>query len=185
MMGRLFWIVTALFTAVAVHIATVLYLPGFSFNRKLNAYATGQKPNSFFLMAPETQSGFMPTAAAQDIVGLCLLDLSRGKVTVNAQVPQNLWTFTVYNPSGLQIYSINDVEAGTGAFRVELTQAKSIIEQVRGRPDPEDAGKITNSGSHAEVVGDKALAVLWLPVPDASQRKSLEAVVKKTECAAG
>lgn len=182
MIGRMFWLVTALFAGIAVHLTTVLYLPGFSFERKLNSVSVGQKANSFFLMAPESQSNFLPTATARDIVGLCLLDFSKGKVVVNAHVPLSFWNFTIFNSSGQQVYAINDVEAGSGTFSVELTKAKSLIEQVRGKPDPEDAGKITNSGWHAEVAGDKALAVLWLPVRDPLQRKAMEKEVKETNC---
>lgn len=182
MISRLFWVITALFVGVAVHLTTILYLPGLTFNRKLNIYSAGHKANSFFLMAPETQSGFLPTATAQDIVGLCLIDLSKGKILVNAHVPQSFWNFTIYNSGGQQVYAINDVEAGAGTFNVEISQAKSIIEQLRGKPEPDDIGKITNSGWHAEVSGTKALAVLWLPVPNASKRQALEDEVKKTNC---
>ena len=183
MIGRLFWIVTASFAALAAHLATILYVPGISFNRNLNAISAGQKANSFFLMAPESQPGFLPIATTQDIVGLCLIDLSQGKVVVKAHVPQSFWNFTIYNSSGLQVYAINDAEAGAGEFSVEIAQAKGIIEQVRGKPEPDDIGKITNSGWHAEVTGNNGLAVLWLPVPDPVRRKALEAEVKKTDCA--
>jgi len=185
MIGRLFWMATALFAGIAAHLATVLYLPGYAFERKLASYSTGQKPNSFFLLPPESQMGLLPTVTSKDIVGLCLIDLSKSKVTVNAHVPQSLWSFTVYNTAGQQVYAINDVEAGAESFTVELTKAKGIIEQVRGKQEPDDAGKITNSGWHAEVAGDKALAVLWLPVQDPTQRKALEAVVKATNCVGG
>ena len=182
MIGRMFWLVAALFAGIAAHLATILYAPGFTFERKLNVISTGHKTNSFFLMTPDTQTGFLPTATAEDIVGLCLLDLSKGKVTVNAHVPQSFWNFAIYANSGQQVYAINDVEAGADTFSVELTKAKSLLEQVRSNAEPDDAGKIANSGWHAEVPGEKALAVLWLPVRDQSQRKSLEEKVKQTNC---
>ncbi len=182
MIGRLFWIMLALCAGVAAHIATVLYWPSATFDRRLSAYASGQKPNRFFLLPPEIQSGFLPTATGQDIVGLCMIDLAKGKVVINARVPQSLWAFTVYNMAGLQVYAINDVEAGAETFTVELAKAKGLLEQVRGKPEAEDTGKIANSGWHAEITGDKALAVLWLPVPDRVQRKAMELMVKETNC---
>ena len=182
MIGRMFWLVTALFAGVAAYLATILYAPSLTFERKLTVTATGHKPNSFFLMTPSTQTGFLPTATAEDIVGLCLLDLSKGKVVINAHVPQSFWDFTIYGSSGQQVYAINDVEAGADTFSVELTKAKSLIEQVRSNADPEDVGKIANSGWHAEVPGDRALAVLWFPVRDQTQRKTLEDEVKQTNC---
>lgn len=183
MSGRLFWIFTALCVGIAVHLATVLYGPGLAFNRKLNAVAAAQKPNHFFLMVPEAQSGFLPTSSDKDIVGLCLIDLSHGKVTVNAHVPQSFWNFTIYNTRGQQVYAINDAEAGADTFTVEVASAKSLIEQLRGKPEADDAGKITNSGWHAEINGTSALAVMWLSVPNAAQRKMIEDEVMKTNCA--
>jgi len=185
MIGRMFWIVTALFAGIAAHLATVLYWPSITFDHKLGVLASGHKPNSFFLMAPETPVGLLPTAATQDIIGLCVLNLAKGKVVINAHVPQSFWTFTIYDSAGQQIYTINDVEAGADSFTVELTKAKGVLEQVRGKQDPDDVGKIQNVGWHAEVTGEKALAVLWLPVPDPNQRKTLEDVLNKTICSGG
>jgi len=182
MIGRMFWLVTALFAGIAAHLATILYAPSLTFERKLDVIAAGHKPNSFFLMTPNTQAGFLPSSTAEDIVGLCMIDLSKGKVVIDAHVPQSFWNFSIYGSSGQQIYDINDVEAGADSFSVELTKAKSLIEQVRSNADPDDAGKIANSGWHAEVPGEQALAVLWFPVRDQTQRKTLEDEVKQTNC---
>ncbi len=182
MTGRLYWIFTAAFVGIAVHIATILYLPSVSFNRNL-ARVTSQAPrNSFFVMKPEQQVSLLATATAQDIIGLCLVDVSKGNIVISAHGLNQLWSVAIYNASGQQVYAINDVEAGTGDFTVELSKAKSLLQQITGKPDAEDAKVIENIGWHAELTDNTAIAVLWMPVPDAFQRPTLEAAVKATVC---
>ena len=182
MTGRLYWIFTAAFLGIAVHLATILYLPSISFNHNL-ARVTSQAPrNSFFVMKPEQQVSLLATATAQDIIGLCLVDVSKGNIVISAHGLNQLWSVAIYNASGQQVYAINDVEAGTGNFTVELSKAKSLLQQITGKPDAEDAKVIENIGWHAELTDNTAIAVLWMPVPDAFQRPMLEAAVKATIC---
>ncbi|MDE2383054.1 MAG: hypothetical protein KGO53_00430 [Alphaproteobacteria bacterium] len=182
MMGRLFWPLTAAFFGLAVHLVTVLYMPGLMFQRSLSRLTEGAKPNSFFVMKPENQSSLVPTATAQDIVGLCLLDFAKGTVVISAHVPQTLWRLAIYSQSGQQVYGINDVQAGSGGFSVEVARAKSLLQQITGKPDAEDAAQIENVGWHAEVPEAKGIAVLWVPVPDALQRNALESALKDISC---
>jgi uncharacterized membrane protein len=101
---------------------------------------------------------------------------------IKPHVPQSLWTFAIFNKDGQQVYGLNDVEAGSGGFAVELSQAKSILQQIRGSAEPDDAAAIANVGWHAQVAGTRALAVLWAPVPDPARRKEIEDAMKETEC---
>ncbi len=184
MTARLYWLFTAAFLGIAVHIATILYLPNASFGRNL-ARVTNQAPNnSFFVMKPEQQVALLATATAQDIVGLCLVDVAKGNVVISAHGLNQLWSVAIYNASGHQVYAINDVEAGTGDFNIELSKSKSLWQQVAGKPDAEDAKVIENIGWHAELSENSAIAVLWMPVPDANQRPALESVVRATSCKA-
>ena len=184
MTARLYWLFTAAFLGIAVHIATILYLPSVSFNRNL-AQVTAQAPrNSFFVMKPEQQVQLLTTATTQDVVGLCLVDVSKGNILISAHGLNQLWSMAIYNASGQQVYAINDVEAGTGDFSIELSKAKSLWQQVTGKPDAEDAKVIENIGWHAELSETTAIAVLWMPVPDANQRPALEAAARVTGCKA-
>ncbi|MEP6827077.1 MAG: hypothetical protein ABJA10_03290 [Aestuariivirga sp.] len=184
MTGRLFWLFTAAFLGLAVHLATILYLPGLSFGRNLGQVTGHQASNSFFVMKPEAQVNLLPMATTQDIVGLCLVDISKGNVIISAHGLNQLWSLVIYQTSGQQVYGINDVEAGTGDFSVELSKSKSLLQQLSGKPEAEDAKVIENIGWHAELSEDTAIAVLWMPVPDALQRPALENIAKATICKA-
>lgn len=181
-MGRVFWVVTALVLGFAVHLATVLYLPGLTFQRSLARATTGASTNHFFVMAPERQSAMVPTASVQDIVGVCLLNLSKGSVVISAQVPRRLWNFAIYSASGQQAYGINDVQADGGSFTVDVSKSKSLLQQLTTKPEAEDASQIANVGWHAEISEANGIALLWVPVPDASQRPQLEKIIAQTTC---
>jgi len=184
MMGRLFWPVTALFLGAAFHLAYVLFAPSILFHRQLISLTGNAASNTFFLMPPETQAKLVPAATAKDIVGVCLLDLAQGKVVFSANVPKSLWTLSIYSQSGQQIYSINDSEAGTTSFAIELKRAKTFLQQVTGKAEPDDAGQIQNVGWHADVNDRQGIVVLWVPVDDAARRGALEAALKSTKCEA-
>ncbi len=182
MMGRMFWLFTAAVFGLAVHLATVLYFPGLTFQHRVKQLAGDAKDNSFFLMKPEVQAGLMPTATALDVVGLCLLNVSAGKVSLSARMPRGQWALTIYGASGEQVYNINDVEAGSGEFTIELAPAKGLIEQLRGRSDKDEVGQITNVGWHAELSEKRGLAVLWVPLADPARRADVETALSSTRC---
>lgn len=182
MMGRLFWLITMAAAAVVVYLATILYMPGILFRHTLNGLTSGIAPNSFAIMKPEQQAALVATATKRDIVGLCLVDLSKGKVVIQASVPQGLWTFSVFDAAGRQVYGINDAEAASGNFTVELSRARSILQQLTNKADPDDAAAIQNIGWHAELSENTGVVVLWVPVTDELRRGALESVVAATHC---
>ena len=182
MLGRLYWVITAAFVGLSVHLATILFFPSITFQHRVKQFASDAKVNSFFMMKPAAQVALFPTATAQDVVGLCLLDVSSGKVAISARMPRGQWALTIYGASGEQVYGINDVEAGTGDFTIELSPAKGIIEQLRGRSD-DDAGQIENVGWHAELNEQRGVAVLWAPVPDQTRWGEIQNALSSTRCA--
>jgi uncharacterized membrane protein len=183
MMARLFWPITAFFIGVVVHLSYVLFAPSILFQRSLASLTNNAAANTFFVMAPEAQVKLVPGASAQDIVGLCLLDLSAGKITFAANVPKSLWTIAIFSQSGQQVYSINDVEAGTSQFSIELKRAKGILQQLTGKSDQqEEAGQIQNVGWHAEMNDRRGVVVLWVPIEDLAKRASMELALKSTKC---
>jgi uncharacterized membrane protein len=182
MMMRLFWLATAAVLGLAVHLATILYVPGLTFQHNLRKLTDAAPDNSFFLMKPEAQGALLPTASPQDVVGLCLVDVKDGKVTLSSHMPRGQWMLTIYGASGEQVYSINDVEAGSGAFNIELAPAKGLIEQLRGKAEKEEAGQFENVGWHAELNEQRGVAVLWVPVADTLRRPAIEAAISATHC---
>lgn len=180
-MGRVFWIITASFLAIAVHICYVLFAPAIAFEKQLAIITKGQSENSFAVLDPAAQGTLVLGASPNDVVGVCKLDLSAGKLLLNADLPSTYWTLTIYSSGGQQVYALTDAQSGAQQFTVDFSRAKGIVEQLFGKGDPEDQlGE--NLGWHAEVTGQTGLAVIWVPVSDALLRPSVAALVKKTKC---
>jgi uncharacterized membrane protein len=173
--------ITAAFLAVAVHICYVLFAPAIAFEKKLSIMTQGQEDNSFAVLDPGVQGSLVLGASPDDVVGLCKLDLSAGKLLLNADLPSTYWTLTVYSSGGQQVYALTDAQSGAQQFTVDFSRAKGIIEQLFGKGDPEDQLG-DNLGWHAEVSGQTGLAVIWVPVSDPLLRPSVAELVKKTKC---
>ena len=181
-MGRLFWLITALFLSAVVHIGYVLFVPNLAFERQLSSISKDGSENRFVLLDPALQGRLVLGASPNDIVGLCKFDLSNGKVNLNADIPSTYWTLTVYDLSGQQVYALNDAQAGAQQFTVDFAKAKSITQQLFGKGDPEDGLVGDNLGWHAEVNGDKGLAILWVPLSDPLFRPGIAEKLSKTKC---
>jgi uncharacterized membrane protein len=180
-MGRIFWLVTCGLIAISVHISYVLFAPGTLFQRQLYSSTDGKLDNQFFIMAPEKQSKLFPIATAGDVVGLCKYDLQNGHVVLSAQMPRSFWSLSIYTDAGAQIYTLDDVQAGTNAFTVELSRAKSILEKLTARGDDEESGS-ENLGWRVESSNRRGLAFLWIPLSDPLMRGEVEDIVKASKC---
>ena len=184
-MGRVFWFITAALLGLAVHISYVLFVPGVAFEKKLATITQGQQDNDFAVLDPAAQSALVQGASAADVVGLCKLNLSSGKLFLNADLPSTYWTLTVYDSTGQPVYSLTDAQSGAHQFTVDFSKAKGFIEQLFSNGEQEDQLVGDNLGWHAEVGGQRGLAVIWVPVSDPLLRPSVAALVKKTKCVPG
>ncbi len=181
-MGRVFWLLTVGLVAVATHIAYVLFAPGWFFQQRLNATTDGKPDNSFFVVAPEKQAQLFPLATPDDVVGVCKYDLGSGKLVLSANLPRTYWTMSIYTQSGKQVYALNDVQAGSSAFSIDVSRSKTMLEQVFSNPEAEDAGQIENLGWRVETSERRGLAIVWIPLSDALMRPRVEAIIKESRC---
>ncbi len=181
-MARLFWILTVSMIIVAVHISYVLFAPALLFQQKLYQATEGRPDNSFFILAPEKQAQLFPAATVLDVVGVCKYDLGAGQLVLSATLPKTYWTMAIYTQSGKQVYALDDVQAGSSAFTIELSRAKSFLEQIMSTGDPDDAGQIENLGWRVETTERRGLAIVWIPLSDELMRKPIEAIIKDSRC---
>jgi uncharacterized membrane protein len=181
-MGRSFWIVVALLVGAIVHISYVLFAPGFLFARQLEQSTKGKPYNSFFIASPANQSELLPSATSKSVVGICKFDLNNGSVELNAKLPRSYWTLSVYSQSGRQVYALNDVQAGTSEFKVELAKTKTFFQQLMGNGRAEDAIQIENLGWHAETSEPRGIAVIWIPIADELMRPQIESIISGSTC---
>ncbi|MDE2444895.1 MAG: hypothetical protein KGO94_01870 [Alphaproteobacteria bacterium] len=181
-MGRIFWIFVAALVGLVVHIVYVLFLPSYWFEQQLGRVTEQQTVNAFFIAKPEVQARLLPSTTSQSIVGLCIFDLRSGPVALQATLPRTYWTFSVYSQSGRQVYALNDVQAGTSEFKVELSQTKTFLQQLLGNGRADDVNQVENLGWHAETSESRGIAVIWIPIADEAMRPQIEGVLKHSSC---
>ena len=182
MMGRLFWFVAAVFFGVATHLAYVLFTPLILFQKQFVTITNDKPVNKFFILDPTKKNLLIPTSTAQAVVGICSFDLNLGPIVVSAKLPKSFWTVSIYTQSGQQVYSLNDIQAGSNDFTIELSRAKSIFQQLFGNSSPEDAVPIDSLGWHAESNEQFGFVVMWVPLADELMRDTIEATVKDSRC---
>lgn len=181
-MGRLLWIALVGLVAISTHIGYVLFAPGILFERKLYATTDGKPDNSFFILEPEKQTQLFPTATPEDVVGICKYDLKGGHLKLSANLPRTYWTMAIYTQNGKQVYALDDVQAGSSAISIELSQSKSFFQQLLANSEAEEAGSIEDLGWRVETTERRGLAIVWIPLSDALTRPRVEAIVKESRC---
>ncbi len=181
-MGRGFWVIIALLVAVVAHVSYVLFVPGLVFQRQLRISTDAKPFNKFFIADPAKQTVLFPAATSKSVVGICKFDLSGGNVELNAKLPRSYWTLSIYAQSGRQVYALNDVQAGTSDFKVELSKTKTFFQQLLGKNRSEDAIQIENLGWHAETPETRGIAVIWIPLADELMRPQIEATMEGSTC---
>ncbi len=178
----IFWFFTSLVLAVLAHVTFVLFVPSRSFNAAIDRALVEQPVNSFVLLDAPTQMKFMPFATNSHLVGICKFNIAEGPVRVSAKMPEGFWNFAVYTLRGRQVYAINDKQADTNAFSVEMSQSQGLIAQMLGLG--EDTADVVSDdlGWRIAIPESQGLAVLWFAVPDPLLRSSAEAEMKQSRC---
>jgi uncharacterized membrane protein len=183
MRRQFFWLITATILALIAHVSYVLFVPSRSFSSAIDVALGAAQSNTFAVLDSSAQVKLVPFATAEHIVGVCKFNVEDGPVKVTAQLPEGFWSFAVYTIQGEQVYAINDTQADTNNFTVELSRDQGLIAQIFGSGD--DAVDVTGDdiGWRIAVKEDQGLAVLWMAVADPLLRKDAEDVIKQSKCA--
>jgi uncharacterized membrane protein len=178
-----FWFVTSVVLAVMAHVYYVLFVPSRSFNSAIDV-ALAEKPvNSFVLLDAATHMKLMPFTTASHLVGICKFDTTAGNIRVAATMPEGFWNFAVYSLRGKQVYAINDKQADTNSFSVQLSKSKGMLSQAMNLG--EDVADITTDdlGWRLALPDAQGLAILWFAVPDPLLREKAITDMQQSRCA--
>jgi uncharacterized membrane protein len=174
-----YWFTAALFLAASVHAAFVLAMPAFLLKRSMARISSEAGINAFFVLPTDEQHRLFPAYPPLSVTGACAFDVSKGPVDFSADMPAGFWTLTIYSSSGDVIYALNDTQAGTGRFTVNLKQAPSLLEMLN-QTTPDDP--INMTGWNVSTAESTGLAVLWQPVAEAALRPGIVRSFGKTIC---
>lgn len=182
-MGRFYWFLLFLASAIATHAAYVLYYPGYNFDSKLEAAVGPDSRNKMLMLTPAQVARLFPAYATSDIVAMCRYDLTNGPMQIAAKLPRGYWTFSIFTVKGRQVYSLTDAQAGENSFTVDLLQAADLIAQLKGALDEGgEAEAINDVGWKVETPDARGIAVIWVPVADPIFRPTTLAAVQSTTC---
>jgi uncharacterized membrane protein len=181
MRRQIFWVIAALVLGFMAHIAYLLFVPSRSLSQSIDVAVGDGHENSFALLSPESQLQLIPASAENHVVGVCKFDLASGPVRMTAQLPEGFWSFAVYTIRGRQVYAINDQQADTNSFTVELSRQDGFIAQVLGGEATKEIVS-DDIGWRIAVAERQGLAVLWLAVADPLLRKNAEDVLRGSRC---
>lgn len=181
-MMRIYWLVAALFTAIAVHAAVILLTPAYSFGVDLKRISADAGTNALFILPQEAQARLFPAYPRQSVIGVCAFDVSASNVALSAEMPQGFWTLTIYSERGNVIYSVNDQQAGTNSFTVGLSLAPGFLETLQQVADKEVVAE--DSGWTVKSPEPRGLAILWFPATEAAARDGLIKQIAASTCKA-
>ena len=177
-MRNLYWLIAAFALAVTVHIGSVLFAPGFLFDRNLDRLTDGVPDNTFFVLPREAQSKIFPEYPPGTVFGLCRFNLTSGPITLDANLPDGFWTLTVYSRFGKTLYTVNDEQSGVDQFSLQLAMAPGILDQFSAKEeDP-----VASSGWKVLSSDARGFALFWVPSIDQAMRESLTETLSKSSC---
>jgi uncharacterized membrane protein len=178
----IFWLLTAAVLALTTHVAYALFMPSRNFAAAIDQAVAGASGNQFKILSSDVQQSLVPFAASNDVVGICKFDVSDGKFKVTASLPRGYWSFAVYTVRGRQVYAINDTQADTDTFTVELSRDQGLLASVMGVGA--DASDYINDdiGWRVSVADRQGIALLWMAITDPLLRKEAEDVMNKSRC---
>jgi uncharacterized membrane protein len=182
MRQQVFWFLTACVLALACHVAYVLFMPSRNFDVAINAALAGSPANQFNILNAEAQQSLVPFVGSNDLVGICKFNVAKGKFKVTSSLPRGYWSFAVYTIRGEQVYAINDTQADTDTFTVELSRDQGLLASIMGNGAEATEYVGDDLGWRISVTDQEGIAVLWMAIADPLLRPEAEAVMKKSRC---
>ena len=144
--SRTFWLIFGLLTAVAVHLAYILFIPQSQLNDRIAALISEAGNNKLVVAQEGTAAAALASHRAELAYAVCAFDLSGGPLEIKAKVPDQYWSIVVYGPRGNTIYTLNDMQAPRRQLSIFLHDEN---------PDPQaivEAAKSSNRGLNAITV---------------------------------
>ncbi len=182
MRRQLFWLVASAILGLIAHVSYVLFMPSRSLSAAVDVALGTVKTNQFSVLDPAAQIKLIPFVSAEHVVGICKFDLGSGPVKLTAKLPVGFWSFAVYTMRGAQVYALNDTQADTNTFSVELSRDSGLLSKLLG--GNEDAVDVTadDIGWHVSLSEKQGVAVLWMAIADPLLRKQAEDVIRQSRC---
>jgi uncharacterized membrane protein len=173
----LYWALTVLCIAVAVHVGLVIFWPRHEMNQRIDLASATNGVNALTVGGPNAGS-ILGYHAGDAAYAFCPFDLKDGKLVFDALMPATLWSLTIYSAHGNNLYSVNSRQAGVDNFQIGVKKAPDFLTQITA--DAEN-GPI-NDGWQVETSEDRGLIVVWAAISEPFQRSAIEKDLARSTC---
>lgn len=181
MRTALFWIAVALVIGAVAHLSYVLVAPGFAMQRLMGGNPQGGESNRFALLDATEQMRLLGETEGEAVAGKCLFDISKGELSVTAEMPDAFWSLTLYSDKGADLYTINDRQAGLDKFKLTVKRAPGVIELLMS--DQAEKARALSDGWSVEISETYGIAVFWAALEYPEQRKLFADILSRSSCA--
>jgi uncharacterized membrane protein len=180
MRAWLYWIAVALLIAAVSHLSYVLIAPSFAMQRLMGGSREGGQVNRFVLLDAAEQMRLLGETGTEALSGKCVFDISKGELSVAAEMPDTFWSLTLYSDKGADLYTINDRQAGTDKFKLTVKQAPGVMDLLSG--DQSDTTRALSDGWSVEIPEPHGIAVFWMALEYPEQRKLFSEILSRSSC---
>jgi len=181
MRAALFWIAVALVIGAVAHLSYVLIAPSFAMQRLMGGNPPRGEANRFTLLDATEQMRLLGETESEAVAGKCLFDISKGELSVAAEMPDAFWSLTIYSDKGADLYTINDRQAGIDKFKLTVKRAPSVMELLTS--DQAEKTRALGDGWSVEVPETYGIAVFWVALDYPEQRKLFTDILSRSSCA--
>lgn len=177
MRGRLFWFSVFLVAAIVVHLAYVLFLPGYRMGRII-AEAEAATGINRLAVLPDTAQRQIFGYAQGFAVAVCPFDLTDGPARLEAIFPAVPWSLAIYSERGVPVYAVDDRQAGADRFSLRIQSTGALRDLLRSDDEPVSKGNDFTVETH----GNRGLAVLRAAIPEPSYRWVITEALRRSTC---
>jgi len=134
--SRAFWILFGVLTALAVHLAYILFFPASQLADQTEKLMEEAGANKLQIAERDNAAMGFAEFPGELVYAVCAFDLASSPLVMRAQVPDQYWSIDIYGPRGETVYTLNDQQAPRQQLTLELHDAD---------PDPQAIVNAANS----------------------------------------
>lgn len=180
MRSVLFWLAVALLVGAVAHLSYVLIAPSFAMQRLIGAGQDDTPVNRLVLLDAPEQMRLLGETEREAVSAKCLFDISKGQLSVAAEMPDTFWSLTIYSDKGADLYTINDRQAGTDKFTLTVKRAPGLMDLFA--TDQAENARAMSDGWSVEIPEPKGIAVFWMALDYPEQRKLFTDILSRSSC---
>jgi uncharacterized membrane protein len=180
MRTMLFWAAVALVLGAVAHLSYVLIAPTYAMQRLMGGNPEEGNANRFVLLDGPEQMRLLGETDGEAVTGKCLFDISKGELSVMAEMPDTFWSLTLYSNKGADLYTINDRQAGIDKFKLTVKRAPSVMELLSS--DQAEKARAFGDGWSVEIPESYGIAVFWVALDYPEQRKLFADILSRSSC---